>query len=299
MKTKIINCIIISIVTLTTIQFCLASNDAKTTKNVQVTYIANEGFLIEVENKSILIDALFGDKEYGFCDIPDSAQIKKMRNAENEFENIDLIAVTHRHVDHFYAPFVIDHLSNNKNGKIISCKQTINKIRNDDSYSPGMNSQLVEITPDSLTYIDTLINGIEVRVYRLIHGPYYVDDPKTGKKINRHRNIQNLGFLMNVNGVKIFHCGDSSPACKSDYEHFRLDNEKIDIAFLGRGFMWSADCKGIDIIRKYIKPEHIVLMHLRPERDKRFFDVAEEMKDEFLSVKVFENLMETKKYVIQ
>jgi L-ascorbate metabolism protein UlaG (beta-lactamase superfamily) len=52
-----------------------------------------------------------------------------------------------------------------------------------------------------------------------------------------NRNVENLGFLFNINGVKIFHCGDSEPSCISDYENFRLDKENIDIAFLGRGFI--------------------------------------------------------------
>lgn len=89
---------------------------------------------------------------------------------------------------------------------------------------------MIEITPDSLTYKDTLINDLGVRVYRLVHGPYLVKDPTAGKTINRHRDIQNLGFLFNVGAVKIFHCGDSSPRCMEDYEHFRLDREGIDVA---------------------------------------------------------------------
>jgi L-ascorbate metabolism protein UlaG (beta-lactamase superfamily) len=81
-------------------------------RNVEITYIANEGFLIHVGERSILIDAIFGDKEYGFCAIPDSAQIAAMIEAKEQFANIDLTVVTHAHIDHFYAPFVYDHLTN-------------------------------------------------------------------------------------------------------------------------------------------------------------------------------------------
>ena len=150
-----------------------------------------------------------------------------------------------------------------------------------------------------MTHQDTVINGINVRVLRLAHGPYYDKDSVTGEKINRHRNIQNLGFIFNINGVKIFHCGDSSPSCISDYEHFRFDREDIDIAFLGRGFMWDTDCKGIEILRNYINSKHIILMHIHPDNKKRFIDIAEKMKIEFPSVTVFEKRMETKKYIIQ
>ena len=267
-------------------------------KNVEITYIANEGFLINVGEKSILIDAIFGDKEYGFCNIPDSAQLSAMMEAKEQFANIDLIAVTHGHIDHFYAPFVIDHLTNNKNGKFISCEQAIGELAKNDNYKE-FKTQIIEITPDSLTHQDTVVNGIDVRVFRLIHGPYFIEDPETGEKINRHQNIQNLGFLFNINGVKIFHSGDSHPSCVSDYENFRLDKENIDIVFLGRGFMWSADCEGIDIIRDYINPKHIILMHIHHNQNKYFIDVSEEVKDEFPSVMVFEKQMETKNYILK
>jgi L-ascorbate metabolism protein UlaG (beta-lactamase superfamily) len=106
-----------------------------------------------------------------------------------------------------------------------------------------------------------VVNGIDIRVFRLKYGPYFVEDPATGEKINRHQNIQNLGFLFTVNGLKIFHCGDSNPSCISDYKNLRLDKENIDIAFLGRGFMWSADCEEIDIVRDFINPKHYSNAH--------------------------------------
>lgn len=280
-----------------TIPLCYSQNEKNKAQNVEVTYIANEGFLIKTGDKKILIDALFGDQEYSFCDIPDKLQIDSMRKSQGVFTAIDLIAVTHSHADHFYAPYVSAHLTNNKQGQFISSQQTVNKLAGTQNYAE-IKKQLVDLTPDSLTSIDTTINGIDIRVSRLNHGPYYVDDPKTGKKVNRHRNMQNLGFLFTINGIKIFHCGDSGPSCISDYEHFRLDKKNIDIAFLGRGFMWSPECEGIDIIRDYINPKHIILMHIHHDQNKGFIEASEAVRDEFSSVKVFEKRMETKNYRI-
>lgn len=289
---------ILTIVTLSSIPSCQSQDKNKIDKTVTVTYIANEGFLIETGDKTILIDALFGDKEKSYCDTPDSAQIRAMIKAKGIYKNIDMVAVTHEHSDHFWAPFVSEHLKNNEKGKLISCNQVINNLAESDNYEE-FKDKLVEITPDSLTFIDTVINGIGVRVYRLNHGPYYVTDPETGKKINKHQNIQNLGFLFNINGIRIFHCGDSDNKSRTDYGHFRLDQENIDIAFLGRGFLWCANCKGTQIVREFIKPEQIVLMHLQPGNEERLINVASELKDEFPSVTVFENRMETRTYTIK
>lgn len=273
-------------------QFCFSEKSSR--DSVEITYIANEGFLIKVNDKRILIDALFGDKEYEFCDNPDSYQLECMMNAKEDFENIDLIAATHCHIDHFYNSFVVAHLANNKSGKFISTRQAVDLIKKADNYNENISTQLVEITPDTLTSCDTTINEIGIRVYRLIHGPYYVYDTLSGTRINRHQNIQNLGFLFNINGIKIFHCGDSDPSCISDYKSFHLDKEKIDIAFIGSDFMSAPECEGIDILRDYINPKHIILMHIQHDQNKKFIDVSEQLKDKFPRVMIFEKKRELK-----
>ncbi|MDP3150645.1 MAG: MBL fold metallo-hydrolase [Ignavibacteria bacterium] len=289
--------ITVLIVMLIAIQICYSNNNENKVRNVEVAYIANEGFLIKVGDKKILIDALFGDKDYGFCDIPNEETMNSILKNEKYFKNIDLIATTHAHVDHFYAPFAIEHLINNTKGQSISCKQTIDALKKQENYEKVKNN-LVEITPDYTTYIDTTINGIGVRVYRLAHGPYYTDDPVTGEKINRHQNVQNVGFLFNIDGVKIFHSGDSNEDGIAEYEHFRLDKENIDIAFLGRGFIWESNCKGIDLVKNYINAKHIVLMHIHRDEYNEYNEVATQLKNEFASIKIFKNEMETKNYVL-
>jgi hypothetical protein len=66
--------IIVLIVMLISNQICYSNNNENKVKNVEVTYAANEGFVIKVGDKKILIDALFGDKDYGFCEIPTERQ---------------------------------------------------------------------------------------------------------------------------------------------------------------------------------------------------------------------------------
>lgn len=279
-------------------QFCYSNENEIESKNVEITYIANEGFLIKVNDKQILIDALFGDEEYEWCDVPNQETMNLILKNEGEFKNIDLIATTHAHRDHFYPPFVTEHLENNINGKFISCKQSVDKLKKLDNYDKIKN-QIVEITPDNLTYIDTTINSIGIRVYRIAHGPYYIDNPETGEKVDKHRNIQNIGFLFNIEGVKIFHSGDSNEYGFAEYEHFRLDKENIDIAFLDNGFMWKSDCKGIEILTNYIKANHIVIMHLHPDEYVEYTEIANQLKSELPSIQIFENKMDTKKYLIE
>lgn len=280
------------------IQICYSSNNEYKVRKVEVTYIANEGFLIKVGDKKILIDALFGDKDYGFCDIPTEETMNSILKNEYYFKDIDLITTTHAHVDHFYPPFVIEHLINNTKGKFISCNQTIEILEKQENYEKIKNN-LIEITPEYFTYLDTTINSIGVRVYRLTHGPYYTDDPVTGEKINRHQNVQNVGFLFNFDGIKIFHSGDSDENGMAEYEQFRLDKENIDIAFLGRGFIWESDCKGIGLVKNYINSKQIVLMHIHQDEYNEFNETANQLKNELGHIKIFKDKMESETYIFE
>jgi L-ascorbate metabolism protein UlaG (beta-lactamase superfamily) len=283
---------------LISIQICYASNKGNNGQEVEVTYIANEGFLVKVGDKKLLIDALFGNREFKWCEIPNKETMNSILKNEGDFKNTDLIVTTHAHIDHFYPSYVSEHLSNNMHGKFISCEQPVKVLKRLDDYDK-INNQVVEITPDNLTSIDTTINDIEIRVYRLAHGPYYVDDSKTGEKVNQHQNVQNIGFLFNIEGIIIFHSGDSNEKAFAEYEHFRLDKEDIDIAFLNGGFMWKSGCQGIDVMKKHIKAEHIVMMHLLPEEHLEYNEIAAQLKNELPSIQIFENTMETKIYTIK
>ena len=79
-------------------------------------------------------------------------------------------------------------------------------------------------------------------------------DEKTGEKKNRHADIENLGFVFDIDGYKIFHCGDTNPWNEKEYKTFNLQEEHIDLAFLERLFMVGKGQTGINIIEEYIQP---------------------------------------------
>ena len=290
--------ITVLLVMLVSVQICYSNDRKNKLENVEVTYIANDGFLLNINDKKILIDALFGDKEYEWCVIPSQETINSILNNDDIFTDVDLIAATHKHVDHFYPHFVVKHLLNNTNGKFISCKQSVDLLKKTDDYDKVKN-HIVEITPDNFSYIDTIINEVEIRVYRISHGPYYIEDPKTGEKINKHQNIQNIGFLFNINGVKIFHTGDSNENGFEEYKHFRLDKEHIDIAFIDYAFIWKPDSQGVEIMKNYINAKHFVLMHLHPDKYTEYIEKAAQLSEVFPSIHIFKNKMEIKKYIIE
>lgn len=293
MKSYINRPLVVFFVLLFSAFFCYSKSITVNDKKVKITYIANEGFLIQSGNKSILTDALFGENKLVFCDIPDSIQIKNMKEASGRFAHVDIVTASHHHVDHFHAPFVESHLLNNPSAQFISTQQAITKLTKTENYHIFKN-RAISITPQMLSFVDTIINGIGLKVYRLEHGPYYIQDPETGIKTNKHHDVQNLGFLFTLNGIKIFHGGDSGAACLADYEHFHLEKENIDIALVSRGFMWSTESSGIPILQKLINPGHIILMHIQNDRNSKFRAVADSLQEIFPDVTVFNNKMDSR-----
>ena len=78
---------------------------------VSVTYVGNAGFLIKIGDKKILIDALFKGAA-GTYEIPLDIQ-QKLKLAQEPFDNVDLILVTHAHGDHVDFDMVRQHMTKN------------------------------------------------------------------------------------------------------------------------------------------------------------------------------------------
>ena len=66
---------------------------------VEITYIANEGVLISSAGKQVLIDGLHREYERAYAFLPPPHR-EKIETAKAPFDQIDLLLVSHRHLDH-------------------------------------------------------------------------------------------------------------------------------------------------------------------------------------------------------
>ncbi|UCG51856.1 MAG: hypothetical protein JSW58_17100, partial [Candidatus Latescibacterota bacterium] len=58
-------------------------------ESVEITYVANEGFLVSTDTQKILIDALF-DEGFGRYLTPSLLTRRKLTRAKPPFDNVDL-----------------------------------------------------------------------------------------------------------------------------------------------------------------------------------------------------------------
>lgn len=87
---------------------------------VKVTFISNEGFLIEAGQSKILIDALHHLA-------PEFAR-NRMRRAASPFDGIELVLSTHDHHDHFDPELAAALLANDFPVTFVGNKRTVLRI---------------------------------------------------------------------------------------------------------------------------------------------------------------------------
>lgn len=221
---------------------------------IKVTYIANMGVLVSTATKNILIDALF-DESYDTYPTTPKNIVSKINKFETPFNSIDLILVTHSDGDHFSVPMVAEYLSKNKTVKVVCSNITSSALKKCADYNVDT-SRIVDITPKLYKSIDTMVNDINIKILRLRHSGSDDHD-------------ENVGFLIDMAGVIVFHSGDSGGDVQrglavsgiQEYDSIGIEEMKVDLAILNRGFLWDSIAPGIQIIEKYLKPKHIILSH--------------------------------------
>ena len=251
---------------------------------ISVTYIANEGFLIESGDKKILIDALFKNNAIDFCDVPSEETIRNILTVKPPFDDVDLLLFTHQHIDHFDADLALTYMKNNKNCNLIGPQQVVDQLSESEGYKE-ITERVHSITPPIGHSEHTNVNGIKLLVLRFQHSSYFATDVETGKEVDRHKNIQNLGFMINLGNYKILHIGDSFLQNIDEYKAYRLDKEKIDIAFL------LFDPLRIEAVKTYIKPKNIIMMHL-PKDKQSYFNLRDTYQSSIAPTTIFTEELE-------
>lgn len=262
---------------------------------MKVTYLANDGFLISVSDKKIIVDGLFGrGNQHSIIEVPSIDLLKKLEKAAEPFNDIDLITSSHIHWDHFDALSTIECLSNNERAFFISTEQVIDNIKENSNFNEAIKHRIISISSDNCRISTLSINDIEVKTLKLKHCPYFIKDEACGKMFDKHEKIHNLGFIYNVGGYKIYHCGDADVLNIDEYEEYELDKENIDIAFLDRAiFLTQNECITQKMMR-LLKPRYLIPMHTYADERNDLSKLITKYAKDFPKVEIFSHPLESK-----
>lgn len=242
-------------------------------KDLQITYIANEGFLISSGNNKVLIDGLFKSKHYTS---PSDSTIARLINRTAPLDNIDYFLVTHDHQDHFSEKLTSEFLQKNPKTKFISTLESCNRL-GESGFKDG-NTICIYTDIGELKEISEIKNGnFSLSALRLKHG--------TSTDIN------NLAFIIRINDFNIMHMGDAFILQNQEYlEKINWDNFKIDVLFLG---YMDVQQFTLDVLSKTIKPKNIIMMHIHEEEIQE----AKERNNQYsANAVIFEKELETKTF---
>ncbi len=257
----------------------------------EVTYIANEGFLIEVGSKKILIDAMFDDRTITYSHVPDESTLARMASSEAPFDNLDLVLFTHRHRDHFGIAPVYEYLAGGSSSVIIGPPQAIDGLRRVEPELDSYGNRIREIPLDLFESVDFEVAGILIRAFRLRHCEYLETDSATGRQFDRHEGVENIVYLIEVDGLKLLHVGDAVLSQNLDFfEAGHFPKQHVDIAFI-EYFDWSDETRAA--LDRWMTPDHLIFMHLPPQPEK-IESLAGHLAGLFPNAVVFDKPLQTK-----
>ena len=210
-------------------------------QEVKVTYIANEGVLLEKDSLKIVIDGFFSDglKIY---EEPSNTTLSDMKAAKGIFRDVDYILVTHMHNDHFSKKLINEYLSLNPNCKVISSRQITdqldkkfkNQLYGYDSFKKGEWKAFKE-------------KGIEINMGRMVH-PYY-----------KNRDIINLAYHIQLGKRNYLHIGDAAMEV-SNFQNLKIKELRFDGAFIP--FWFLIDSKGRQILKNHLNSKIVYAIHI-------------------------------------
>lgn len=224
-------------------------NEAKEIADFAIRYIANEGVLIRAGGRQILIDGLHREYKPAYAFPPPEMQ-NRLETAQKPYDKIDLLLVSHVHLDHFHPEAVALHLKNNPKAFLASSEQAAGEIAKNFAEYEKIKTQIEPIAYEWKKSVEFNRNGIKVRFLGLRH-------------VNaQHASIQNFGHLIEIGGKKFLHIGDAEMTAEN-FAAFNLARENIDVAFIPYWFLTSEEGRGL--VAAQFNPKRVVAVHISPD----------------------------------
>jgi len=245
--------------------------------SLTVTYIANEGVLISAGDKQVLIDGLHREYKPAYL-FPPPELLSALEQARDPYNKINVVLVSHLHLDHFHPESVGLHLKNNKSAQLVSSEQIVNGVKEKFAGFGEIASRVRQVTPAWKSQTPVALDGIKIKILGLRH---------SGSNFTW---IQNLGHVIEIGGKKLLHIGDADMTAEN-FSSFRLHEENIDIAFIPYWFLLSAN--GRSLVLDQFRPKQIIAVHVPPAEAET---ATREITKAIPGTIVFTKVLESRKF---
>ncbi|PLX12585.1 MAG: hypothetical protein C0594_02250 [Marinilabiliales bacterium] len=255
--------------TIALIYFIIAGN-VLFSQGLCIHYLANDGFLVSSGMNSIMVDGLFEKIDGNWCDSPDDSLIEQIIGGQSPFDHVSVLAVSHKHIDHFNGKLVTEFMQANPQCKLVCPVQVEDELAIQNGFE-NIKDRIISITPDFLQDSTIRLNDIPIRIIRLPHSEYMIHDSVNDVLVNKHKDIENLGFVFSMGDSKVFHMGDASPNDSLSFQKYQLNLESIDVAMFDRMFFAGAK-QNMNIVNNLVGARYNVIMHINPSNKELFYN---------------------------
>ncbi len=231
---------------------------------LSLTYVGNEGVLLQFPREGnqtvdILVDAVLAEGLPGYV-VPTPEVRGSIERREPPFDRVSLVLATHHHADHFEARAALRVLAGAPELHMMTTAQARERMREADPEGFAAVSDRVEgLRPSEDEPIERRIGPVIVRAFAMHHGR------------DRAPLVENLGFLVSVDGHRVLHVGDTMV---SPQELTALPlapgDVPVDIVMVP---YWHLYDDWIHALVDTLRPEHIVAIHVpAPDAPADYFD---------------------------
>lgn len=222
------------------------SEDGAAAGALEVTYLANEGFLLKVDETEVLIDAFVTVPYAGYAALTDDDRAALLA-ARAPFDSVELALVSHVHGDHFQPAPARAFLEQSRDTHLWSSARVVDELglAEADALAEQVHT-LVPPTGETRAFEHA---GVAVELWRLRHAGGEDDG------------LQNLGHKIRIGGHTVLHVGDAAMDAEL-FAPYAGDGEPVDVALVPYWY-WQADA-GRALLEGPLRARHTVAVHVPP-----------------------------------
>lgn len=209
---------------------------------VQLTYLGNMGMVLDGGGTVLVIDGLHHGELAEYAAIPDTL-LSSLENGRAPYQRVTVALTTHRHKDHFNPLSVASRLSADTAMIFAAPAETVDSLLGQ-AREWATSSRVRRVSPSAAGRTQVVAG---VTALGLPHNP------------TPTRLASNVGYLVEVGGLRILHVGDADPNV-AIYRELHLDEEHIDVAVVPFWYLLG----GSDSLRRLIRPRLWVAAHVPP-----------------------------------
>lgn len=230
---------------------------ASDTSFVNSTFIGSHGYFLESSDKKVALDAhiYWEGSNHGY--IKPTEEIKEnIENANEPFNDIDLLLVSHAHADHYNAQIIENSMNLNEEAILVVTPEVYDAISTEATNISSFQERIW--VPELKFYesIDTIINEIALSVTNIKHG---------------QENMPLYVYSFVLDNIRFTQLNSWNSISGEMYDTLGFNKEKADVAFLGYDYIMNSS--KFDLFKDHINPKFSTISHVDGATDSKINNI--------------------------